>query len=184
MEYATVSSIFKAEAVEDKFSVQVGKIYLRNIVIEEIEMVENAPEEEETPDNSYEPGKEQLVGYGIFSMGIPDGVNRRREVKKLSGKGIVLYYDSIENVYTLERDNDNDTINENLANGNIIVDININKMNSENMFTHYNVLEVSSDISPATLKGGYLRLRFMNHDAQAVVNDPNSKLLIRISKLY
>ena len=63
-------------------------------------------------------------------MGIPEGASRRREIKKLSGKGISIFYDSVENVYTLERDNNNDTICDNLANGNIMVDFNINKMNA------------------------------------------------------
>lgn len=185
MEYVDVSTIFKAENVEDKFSVQIGKIYLRNICLEEIEMLQQKTEEvEESPVSTYEPGKEQMVAYGLFSMGIPEGASRRREVKKLSGKGISIFYDSVENVYTLERDNDNDTICDNLANGNIIVDFNINKMNAQNVFSHYTVLEVSSEISPCTMKPGYIKFRFMENERQATVNDPNSKLFIRVSKLY
>jgi hypothetical protein len=62
LEYVEVSSIFKAESVEDRLAVSIGKISLKNVIIEEIEIVteEAAPVEvdEEPADVVYTSGKE------------------------------------------------------------------------------------------------------------------------------
>lgn len=117
-------------------------------------------------------------------MGIPESMNRKREMHRSSGKGLMLFYDSVENTYTIERDNENDLVNDNLGNSNIILDFNTNKMISSGVFTHYEIIEVSNEASPNTLRHGYIKFRFMNGQDQVKIDDVRSRLYIRAMKLY
>ena len=49
-----------------------------------------------------------------------------------------------------------------------MVDINLNKVVSKNEFSQYNIVDVSPDISPNTLKQGYIRFEFADADDNKV----------------
>jgi hypothetical protein len=125
-----------------------------------------------------------MVAYGIFSMGIPESLNRRREIHRSSGKGLMLFYDTVENVYTIERDNENDLVNDNLGNSNVVIELVTTKMINSGVFTHYEILEVSNEASPNTLRHGYIKFRFMNGTDQVKFDDIRSRLFIRATKLF
>lgn len=187
LDYTTVTNIFRAESIEDKLSVTVGKIFLRDVVIEEIEVAADDVEEEVISDctDVYEAGKKQMVSYGIFAMGLqPNATSRRQELHRVSGKGLLLFFDSVENAYYLERDNENDIIDDNLASSNIIININTNKMVNNGTFTHYDIVNVSTEISPNTLKSGYLVFKLLNGQNPVKYDDSTARIYIDVEKLY
>ena len=63
--------IFRATSNEMNLFFRIGKIYINNIIIDEVVLMSEDKEEEEIPEVSLEEGKSQIKAYGVFST-IPD----------------------------------------------------------------------------------------------------------------
>jgi hypothetical protein len=182
-------SIFRSVDNETSLLFRIGKIYINNITIDEIELVSDEPAETTEPlEAEIHEGKMKLVSYGIFTTEptVDDTYKGRyMPMTKYSGKGMVLHFDRVENQYVLERDNSEDTIGESFTNINYSVDINLNKVVNKGHFSHYNICEVSPEASPSTLKQGFLRFEFVDAAGKPVqYSGSNSRILITISKIF
>jgi hypothetical protein len=184
-------TLFRATTNEANLFFRVGKIFINDIILEEIEMMKDFDEaqEEYIPDNEYQEGKLQLVSFGTFStepIQNPSLYNGRYlSIIKYAGKGISLFLDTQTNQYVLERDNSNDTIGEPFTNINYLIDFNFNKVVNKGQFSQYNIVEVSPEVSPNTLKQGLLRFEFVDSNDNTVkYSGKDSRLTILIYKIY
>lgn len=171
--------IFRATSNEVNLFFRIGKIYISDIIIDEVELLEETQEKEELDLNPQdqpvilEEGHTKVVAYGVFST-IPAIENadtyrgRYIEMTKLTGKGINLYYDKVSKEYILERDNVEDTISGSLTSIEYLIDFNFNKCVNMGKFAGYRITEVSPDISPNTLKQGYIKFVFVDKDEHLV----------------
>jgi len=183
------SGIFRTKSNEANLFFKIGKIYINNIIIEEIELLTEEEEEKEEPAALFSEGKERVVAFGVFttlsSIIDPETFRGRYlPMNRLTGKGINLYFDKIDNQYILERDNIEDTINDSFINSNFYVDFNFNKLVNKGFFSQYNITEVKNEISLNTLKQGYIKFEFVN-DAGIPVEykDKDGRLTILIKKI-
>lgn len=179
--------IFRTLDNETNLFFSLGKIYIKDIIIEEVEMLIDIVEDEEIPDIKIEDGKLKLVAYGIFStQPVTDAIYKGRylQMTKYTGKGINLYFDKTQNQYLLERDNIEDIIGETFTNINYLVDFNLNKVVNKGLFSQYNICEVNTDISPNTLKQGFIRFEFADaHDQPVKYTNKDGRIAILIYKL-
>jgi len=179
--------IFRTLDNETNLFFNIGKIYIKDIIIEEVEMLVDI-KEEEISDIKIEEGKLQLIAYGVFTtQPLTNDIYKGRylQMTRYTGKGINLYFDRIDNQYVVERDNINDIIGETFTNLNYLVDFNFNKVVNKGMFTQYNICEVSTDISPNTLKQGFIRFEFTDaQDKPVLYTNKDSRMAILIYKLF
>jgi hypothetical protein len=182
-------AIFRTDDTETHLFFKIGKIYISNVIIEEVELVtdeDNAAEK--IPDTLYGEGKLRLVAHGIFTTNPQTNEQykgRYIPMSKYTGKGINLYYDTTTNQYIIERDNANDVLEESFTNLAYTVDININKVVNKGHFSQYNIVEVNPDISPNTLKSGYIVFDFVDDAGKTVkyTND-SGRIAIMIYRLF
>ena len=184
-------TVFRSTSNETNLFFRIGKVFINNIILEEIEMIKDFDDEhiEETPDSEYHEGKIQLVSFGTFStepVQNPSLYNGRYlSMVKYAGKGISLFFDTLTSQYIIERDNSNDTIGEPFTNINYLVDFNFNKVVNKGQFSQYNIVELSTELSPNTLKQGSLRFEFVDSDDNPVkYSGKDSRLTILIYKIY
>lgn len=154
------SGIFRANSIEENLYFRIGKIYISDIIIDEVELLSDIEEQEEKQqDFELDNGKSNIVGYGVFSPVLLNESGRYCELSRLTGKGINLYYDKNNKSYIIERDNAEDTIGSSFTGVNYIVDFNFNKAPYLNK---YQITEVSADPSPNTLKQGYISFEILD----------------------
>lgn len=175
--------IFRSQSNEINLLFSIGKIYVSDIIIEEVELLtENVSEEEsETIDT----GKLQLGAYGVFNMKtlFPEGFKGKYiQVTRLTGKGISLYYNRADNTYVLERDNSDDILQEPFTLLNYVVEINSEKIPGVN----HMLRAISAEPGPNTLKAGYLSFNFVNAAGETVDISKldGNRLYVFIKKLY
>lgn len=153
-----ISGIFRASGNEDNLSFEFGKILINDIVIDEVEILEEKDVEVNEKAQNYIDfmDHDKIVAMGVFDMSSLDdnNIGKYAEVRRLTGKGLNLYYSKEKQTYILERDNVEDIINEPFTNINYIIDINTNKAPN----AIYDIVNVSSLSSPNTLKQGYIEL--------------------------
>lgn len=157
----TVDAIFKASSIEEDLFFRFGKIYISDIIIDEVELaMETIEENEAEADFELDSGKSSIVGYGVFSSDAIIEVNNSKylEIPKVTGKGLALYYDKAEKQYILQRDNREDTIGAAFTNANYLVDFNFNKA----PYANYIITEVSNEPSVNTLKQGYIKFAIID----------------------
>jgi hypothetical protein len=182
-------AIFKTNDAETHLFFKIGKIYISNIIIEEVELLTDEDKAASAiPGSIYGEGKMKLVSHGVFTTNPETNENYKSRyipMSKFTGKGINLYYDTTNSQYVLERDNVNDVLEESFTNLPFVIDINLNKVVNKGQFSQYNIAEVNPDISPNTLKSGYLRFEFVD-DAGKVAKYSNDagRIYITIYKLY
>lgn len=185
-ENKTFSGVFRATSNEANLFFRIGKIYISDIIIDEIELMSETEEQEESTLVSFEEGKSTICAYGIFNtipaLDKPDYKGKYIEMTKLAGKGINLYYDKVSKEYILERDNVEDTLNAPLTNIEFIVDFNFNKVVSFGHFSDYRITEISPEISPNTLKQGYIKFVFVDKNENIVDYTKNEGRLCFIVK--
>lgn len=158
------SGIFRASSIEENIYFSIGKIYINNIIIDEVELLSDVEETDERPqDFEIDSGKSNIVGYGVFSPVLLNETGRYGELSRITGKGVNLYFDKNTKSYIIERDNTEDTINTSFTGINYIVDFNFNKAPYLNK---YQITEVSADVSPNTLKQGYIRFEILDKNDQ------------------
>ena len=160
-----------------------GKIYISDIIIEEVELFTENVSEEET--ESIESGKLQLSAFGVFNMKtiFPEEFKGKYiQVTRLTGKGISLYYNRVDNEYVLERDNSDDILQEPFTLLNYVVEINSEKIPG---VTHM-LRTISAEPGPNTLKAGHLVINFVNAAGETVDISKldGDRLYVFIKKLY
>lgn len=184
-EYQT---IFRSFDNETNLFFSIGKVVINNIKVEEIELFVGEENKGDHPDSTIQEGKLQLAAYGIFntqSAITDDYKGRYVPMTRYTGTGINLYFDKNTNRYILERDNVEDTLGESFTNLNFIIDFNFNKVVNKDLFTDYNIVEVSTDLSPNTLQQGYLVFEFTDADNNPVkYTNSDGRIAVLIRKLY
>jgi hypothetical protein len=182
-------AIFRAADNETSLYFKLGKIFISDIIIDEIELFEE--EEVEYDEEStvvIGNGKLNLVAYGVFTTeSMKDESYKGRYVPMLryAGKGLNLYLDKNTNQYILERDNVEETLEESFTNINYVVDFNFNKVVNKGFFSGHNIVEVSAEPSPNTLKQGYISFEFVNEQGAAIkYGNSNSRIQVLIYKIF
>jgi len=182
--------LFRAESEEINLFFTIGKIVISDIIIDEIELLQEDEEEKEdegldTEQLNY--GKYQLVAYGVFNMKaemreIFNG--RYLSATKYTGKGLNLYYDRVNDQYVLERDNAHDILGTSFTTANYVIDINLNKTVNKNIFSTYRICEVSAEVSPNTIKQGYIVFEIVDVNGNKVnISNNDSRVTILVHKL-
>lgn len=192
---ASYIGIFRATSNEANLFFRLGKIYINNIIIDEIELLDESvaeSQQELNPDAQaaiIEDGHAKIVAYGIFNT-IPAIENadtykgRYLEMTKLTGKGINLYYDKTTKEYIIERDNAEDTICNSLTGIEYLINFNFNKTVNNGVFSGYRITDVSPDISPNTLKQGYIKFVFVDKDEKPVpYQNKEGRLAFTVEKI-
>lgn len=173
------SSIFRAISNEINLFFRIGKIFISDIIIDEVELLsEEVMSEDEITEEEQnvviEDGHAKLAAYGIFSTIPTEDVQnykgRYLSMTHITGKGLSLYYDTTTKEYVLERDNIEDTLTGSLTGIEYLIDFNFNKVVSKRIFSGYRITEVSTDLSPNTLKQGYIRFEFVDNNGNVVDN--------------
>jgi hypothetical protein len=189
LEPKTYTAIFRTNDNETNLFFSIGKIFITDIIIEEVELVtERIVEDIPEADVVLEEGKMQLAAYGVFTTEATVDQNykgRYIPMTRYTGKGINLYFDKNTNQYVLERDNKEDILSESFTNINYVVDFNLNKVVNKGHFSQYSICAVNPEISPNTLKSGYITFEFVDaHDKPVRYTDKNSRITILINKLF
>jgi len=181
--------IFRANSNETNLFFSIGKVYISNIIIEEVEIVgDNSEITEETTETTLEIGKTKVVAYGIYTT-IPNidkpelYAGRYLPMTRITGSGINLYYDKIDKKYCIERDNIEETLNSSFINVDCFVDININKLVNTGEFSGYRITDVSNEISQNTLKQGYIKFQFIQGTTAVDYYNKEGRIAIIITKL-
>jgi hypothetical protein len=181
-------AIFRSNDNESNLLFRIGKIFITNIIIDEIELITEEPEEAELNPSEFGDGKIRLAAFGVFTTESTVGETykgRYLPMTRYSGKGVALYLDKNTNQYIIERDNVEDTLGESFTNINYSVEFNLNKVVNKGLFSQYNICEVSPEISPNTLKQGYIKFEFVDDEGNNVkYHNSNSRILIMIYKLF
>ena len=175
------SGIFRASNVEHNLYFSLGKIYINNIIIDEVELVKDDTTEVAIEnDVEFDSGKSNIVAYGVFSPNTLNNNNGRySELERITGKGLSLYYDKTDNKYILERDNIEDTINSSFTNANYVVDINFNKA----PYASYVITDISADISTNTLKQGYIKFQIYDNGKAVKYDRANGRFTFTVTKI-
>jgi hypothetical protein len=182
-------AIFRSIDNETNLLFRIGKIFISNIIIDEIELITDEVEETtETAISEFGDGKIRLAAFGVFTTESTVGETykgRYLPMTRYSGKGISLYLDSSTNQYIIERDNVEDTLGESFTNINYSVEFNFNKVVNKGLFSQYNICEVNPEISPNTLKQGYIKFEFVDSQGKTVkYQGSNNRILIMVYKLF
>lgn len=185
MTFADYSVIFKANSVEENLHFRIGKIGIKDIIIDEVELLLDENLEEETTDEptvEFDSGKSNIVAYAAFSCDCEvDTQSKYTEMPKTTGKGLNLYYDKSTMEYILERDNYEDTIQSAFTNANYVVDFCFTKA----PYASYMITGLSNDVSPNTLKQGYIRFKIIDMEKNEPVkySRPHARLSFLVRKI-
>ena len=108
-------------------------------------------------------------------------INEENKVKL----ALNLYYDKTTSEYIIERDNNEDTLNSSLTGIDFIININVNKVVNYKKFSGYRIVEVSPDLSPNTLKQGFVKFVFVDKDENVVkFQNDDGRIAITVTKIY
>jgi hypothetical protein len=183
-------TVFRTNDNETTLYFTIGKIFINDVILEEVEIIDEENQAIESPqtDVVIEDGKMQLAAYGVFTTDPvynTDYKGRYVPMTRYTGKGINLYFDRNENQYIIERDNREELLTESFTNVNYIVDINLNKVVNKGNFSQYNICDVSPEVSPNTLKSGYIVFEFADaNDKPVKYTDKDSRITILIYRLF
>ena len=153
----SITGVFCAVSQEIIINFAIGKINIKNITIDEVELVQETIESEEKPTEIIKNGSFELAAYGIFeALPYTDSV-RFVQLQDISSHGISLFFDNNTKEYIIERDNKNDVVSDCITNMRYILYIDLNKNANYQKFIGYAMTEISSNISPNTLKQGFYK---------------------------
>ncbi len=179
--------IFRATSSEFHVRISIGKIYLNNIILEEVELIEDA-EVSFGPDENLTyigEGKMSLVAYGIFALQYsnPDSEFRRKLLIRYRGRGVIMSHDTVTNTYILERDSVEDVIGASFVSVPFMIDANINKIeNASGKFDTFITAEIGQSTSPGSIKDGYMRFAFTKKDSYVNMIGEKGFIYINIYK--
>jgi len=179
--------IFRAASNEVNLFFEIGKVYINNIIIDEVELSEKEEEETEDNDSVFGECNSELSAFGVFSLMAetdPSYNGRYIPIRKNQGRGLNLYFDKNTHEYLLERDNDDDSIGAPFTNANYIIEINLNKLVYNNI-DHYAITNINYDISTNTLKQGSIKFNFIDAEGKQVdCEDRDGRIVIIVRKLF
>lgn len=175
---------FRSMSTEVNLLFTLGKVIIKDIIIDEVYLAEEEKiEENSNITEEFGDNKEVLVSYGIYSL-VCDRPNNFAGkyilLHKYSGKGIELFYNTQENTYVLERSNVDTIVQDPFTNINYKIDINTNKLPNNDTFDSVRTINISTDISPNTLKQGYIEFAFYKHGERVKYNNSLGRLFISI----
>lgn len=177
------SGIFRATSNEENIYFSIGKIYINDIIIDEVELLSDDVVSEVDSKGDFElgSGKSNIVAYGVFTPTILNKCGRYEEMTRVTGKGVNLYFDTIEKKYILERDNIEDTIGAPMTNSNFIIDFNMNKAP---YIGRYQITSISPEASPNTLKQGFIKFELLDNNNTAYKYDRgDGRIAVIVTKL-
>lgn len=190
LDNATFTGVFRATSNEANLHFRIGKIYINNIILEEVEIATEESAEEEVIQNvTLENGSFEVAAYCVFSfvptIADPTKYNGKYlELNRITGKGLNLYYNKIEKTFLIERDNIEDTLGEAFTLVHYTIDINTNKMVSKNVFERYQIVKISPDVSPNTLKQGYIEFEFIKDNKPVEIKGNLDRIAIIVNRYY
>jgi hypothetical protein len=187
-ENKNLTGYFRALSNEANLFLSFGKICIKDIVIDEVVLQEednlNQAEDdvsEEVPEN-----KRTLVTYGVFDLHpnlVETYKGRYVELTRLFGRGINMFYDKNETRYVLERSNSESVLTDPFTNLNYEIDMNFAKVPGCGIFDSWKTDEVSSDISPNTLKQGFVAFALTKDGEKVYYTGSNGRLYIFIYRI-
>ena len=148
---------FMATSEEEYLFFSIGKIVIKDIKIDEIEL--NSTEKQVKTKRSLGEGSKNIVAYGIFKMNYQENkkyVGRYIKLTRMGGYGIELYFDTKNISYVLERSNTENMMNESFNLPKYSIEINDKKLISFNIYQNIRTKDINAGISPNTMKQGYL----------------------------
>lgn len=155
-DFTTIERIYHVHGTESVLKFSLGKIAIKDIIIDEVTVLEAEEEEQTETDIDLYRSIDEPIAYGYFNLDTElDEEFRYTEMARLSGSGIILVYDKETNTYIIERDNKNETIAESLANLKYYIYLNKYKTDIET-----EKCTVTQDFSPTTMKQGYYTFDF------------------------
>lgn len=185
MTFSDFSVIFKANSVEETLNFKIGKIAIKDIVIDEVELMLDVEEEQIAEEDTlveFDSGKSNTVAYAVFNCDCDVDVKHKyTEMPKTTGKGLNLYFDKDTTEYILERDNYEDTIQSAFTNANYVVDFLFTKA----PYASYMITGVSNDVSPNTLKQGFIKFKIIDMETNQPVkySRPHARLAFMVRKI-
>lgn len=187
-ENQSCTGFFRSNSNEINLFFTLGKIVIKDIIIDEVllEEEDNLNIDESEADVELPEGKEILAGYGTFDLAIEspkEYTGKYIQLVRSFGKGIILSYDSVDQEYVLERDNSELVIVDSFTNSNYIVDFNFSKVPNAGIYDHYEITDVNTDISPTSLKQGYICFALLDKSGKRVSYHGNGRLTILIKKI-
>lgn len=181
MNYELYTAVFRASSVEENLAFRIGKIAINDIIIDEVEIMGDVETEEIVEANfELDSGKSTIVGYGVFSCETVNNNNSKYiELSRVTGKGLNLYFNKTTNEYILERDNYEDTIGSSFTNANYLVDFSFTKA----PYASYVITDVSNDVSPNTLRQGYIKFNILDSGKVGRYSRQNGRLTFTVRKI-
>lgn len=187
LDNAEFTKIFKADSNETNLYFQMGKVFLNNVIIDEVELpLDIEVEVDDVPETEFSNGKSDICAFAVFQAETDsEKKGRYIELTRLTGKGLVLFFDSLQGNYILERDNVEDTLGASFTNIEYLIDFNFNKLVNNKDYFKYNIVTVSPEISPNTLKQGYIRFELVNKDNISLNTEKlEGRMAFLIRKIY
>lgn len=166
-ETINICGVFKAYENSISINFKFGKIAISRITLEEVELFEDDIEAD-VEDIIIDHDRLIVVSASTFAV-VSESVGLLGDyvpLIKMYGKGINLYFNRKDNTYIIERDNADDVVNSNLNSNRIIIDININKAIGD--YVGMRTIKSSSELSPNTLKSGFIVFGFVNEKNEYV----------------
>lgn len=188
MENTEFTGIFRANSTEMNLKFTLGKIFINDIIIDEVEIMGDDEEYEEINEvETSEDFEEKIVSYSVFSPELVSNNSYKgkyAEISKITGKGLRMFFDKTSKSYTIERDNVDDVIGTSFLGLNYLVDFNFNKSVNKGYFDRYEIKNVSPEISPNTLKQGFMEICFIKNGESVEFTNPEARLAIIVKRLY
>ena len=182
-DFISITGVFCAISTEIILNFAIGKISIKNIVIDEVELIEEEITTEEAAPEIIHSNTIELAAYGIFEMLPYTNDVRFVKLQDISSHGLSLFFDNNNLEYIIERSNTNDTVNECITNMRYILNIDLNKNVNYQKFNTYAITEISSNISPNTLKQGYYKFALIKQDGTKYRIQQSGRVGIYIYKL-
>lgn len=180
-----ITGYFRSFSNEVNLHFALGKVIIKDINIDEVILAEedNFVENGQELTEEITDGKETLCMYGIYNLTpvIPEGFKGRHILlSRYSGRGMDIYYDQIDKVYLLEKSNIENIVDEPITNLAYKIDLNIYKLPNNDIFDNFKIIETSTDISPNTLKQGYIKFVFIKNGENVEYSNDNGRLYVSV----
>jgi len=177
---------FRALSNEVNLNFTFGKIVIKDIIIDEVVLLEEENFNETVEDEiteEFAEGKEILSMYGIYSLvgQVPKEFKGKYiNLTRYSGRGMEIYYNQYDHTYTLEKSNTENITNDPFTNLSYRVEFNCNKLPNHKIYEYFTVIDVSTDISPNTLKQGYMTFGFFKNGEPVEYTDNSGRLYVSV----
>ena len=179
---------FHTTSTEASLYFTIGKIVIKDIIVEEVILLEedNLVHGEENVSEVIPENKETIAAYAVFNLKPNISLSysgKYKVLNKLYGKGLSLVYDTDNKLYILERSNIENVLSESFSNIPYKIELNFDKVQNREIFDYYDIIDVSNQISPSTLKQGYLSFALIKNKQRIAYSGDNGKLYITIYKI-